>query len=171
MPNRFEGWQTGLRSKMGQKMVNLAKEEPSLTSCMPYTWEYTVKGYLSRTVQDGTELLPRPFYCSAHGKAFIFDPFGDIYSCPRGVGDKTFCIGQYTPALHFNQPYEQWLNRDVLSLSGCKSCELALLCGGGCAYEAFLQSNTIHKGYCDRYKAFLKYGLPLYVKKRMMQPE
>lgn len=158
-------------AEMGEKMVNIAKEEPSLVSCMPYTWEYTVKGYLSRTVQDGTELLPRPFYCSAHCKGFVFDLFGDIYSCPRGVGDKAFCIGQYVPALQFNENYEQWFNRDVLSIPDCQLCELAFVCGGGCAYEAFLQSNTIYKGYCERYKAFLKYGLPLYVKQRMMQSE
>lgn len=158
-------------AEMGEKMVNLLKEEPSLFSIMTYSWEYNVKGYLSRTVQDGTELQPRPFYCSAHCQAFAFDPFGDVYSCPRGVGDKTFSIGRYTPVLQFNENYEQWFNRDVLSIPDCQLCELALLCGGGCAYEAFLQSNTIYEGYCDRYKAFLKYGLPLYVKRRMMQPE
>lgn len=153
-------------SEMAEKIVGISRESPSLFRTMHYTWEYDIEGYLSRTILRGTELKPRPFYCSAHFQVFSFDPFGDIYTCPRAVGDQTFSIGQFVPELKFNKNFEKWMTRDVLSISRCRECDIALLCGGGCAYEAYLQSNTLSEGYCQRYRAFLEYGVPLFVGQR-----
>jgi uncharacterized protein len=154
-------------SEMAEKIITPGKESPSLFKMMHYTWEYFVEGYLSRTILQGTELQPRPFYCSAHFQTFSFDPFGDIYCCPRAVGDKTFSIGQFLPELRFNKNFEDWMNRDVLSIPRCKTCDVALLCGGGCAYEAYLQSGTLFEGYCQQYRAFLEYGVPLFARQRI----
>ncbi len=155
--------------EMGKKIIELMKEHPSLLHIMYYSWEYTHRGYLTRTIMDGSELQPRPFYCSAHCQGFAFDPFGDIYPCPRAVGDKRFSIGQYIPDLQFGETYNQWFNRDVLSIPKCRECNLALVCGGGCAYEAYLEHKTIYEGHCERYKAFVEYGLPILVRRRMMR--
>jgi len=154
-------------AEMGRKILEMMKESPSIFRFMHYLWEYTEEGYLTRLIRDGSELKPRPFYCSAHYQGFAFDPFGDIYSCPRAVGDRTFSIGRFIPELQFNENYDTWVNRDVLSIPKCQECDLALLCGGGCAYEAFLDHGTICEGYCDRYKAFVEYGLPHFVGMRM----
>lgn len=153
-------------SEIAERIISLMKESPSLLRIMGYEWEYMDEGYLSRTIQEGTELKPRPFYCSALYQAYAFDPFGDIYSCPRGVGDQRFCIGQFTPELQFNEHYEEWINRDVLSIPACRNCNLALVCGGGCAYEAYCLHHSLHREYCDRYRAFVKYGVPLFVWRR-----
>ncbi|MBU6997978.1 MAG: radical SAM protein [Theionarchaea archaeon] len=154
-------------SEMAEKIIVMGKESPSLFKMMHYTWEYFVEGYLSRTILQGTELQPRPFYCSAHFQTFSFDPLGDIYCCPRAVGDKTFSVGQFVPELRFNRNFEEWMNRDVLSIPRCRKCDVALLCGGGCAYEAYLQSGTLFEGYCQQYRAFLEYGVPLFARQRM----
>lgn len=152
--------------EMAKKIISLMRESPSLLGIMKYEWEYLNEGYLSRTILDGSELRPRPFYCSAHFETFIFDPFGDMYSCPRGVGDQRFCIGRFTPQLQFNEHCSEWLNRDVLSIPSCRGCSIALACGGGCAYEAYRLHHTLYKGYCERYKAFVRYGMPLFVWRR-----
>ncbi|MBU7014884.1 MAG: radical SAM protein [Theionarchaea archaeon] len=154
-------------SEMAERIVALRKESPSLFKVMHYAWEYFVEGYLSQTILQGTELQPRPFYCSAHFQTFSFDPFGDIYCCPRAVGDRTFSVGQFIPELKFNEKFEDWMNRDVLSIPRCRTCDVALMCGGGCAYEAYLQSGTLFEGYCEKYRAFLEYGAPLFVGQRM----
>jgi uncharacterized protein len=154
-------------SEMAQKMLVLAMESPSLYRMMNYMWEYENEGYLTCTILQGTELRPRPFYCSAHNQVFSFDPFGDIYPCPRAVGDKSFSIGRFIPDLQFNEHFTQWSNRDVLSIPQCKDCDIALLCGGGCAYEASLQFDTLYRGCCERYRTFLEYGLPLFLRLRL----
>lgn len=148
-----------------RQIINLTEEQPSLFKLMYYEWEYMTEGFLPRAIMAGDELKPRPFYCSASCQGFGFDPFGDIYSCPRGVGDKTFSIGRFIPELEFNGNYELWFGRDVLSIPTCRECDLALVCGGGCSYEAYLRHNTIYEGHCDCYKAFVKYGIPLFVRK------
>ena len=154
-------------AEVAQKIIDLKKELPSLFETMYYSWEYLDEGFLARTILDGTELKPRPFYCSAHYETYVFDPFGDLYCCSRAVGDRRFAIGQFVPELQFNETYNQWRSRDVLSIPKCKDCSLALVCGGGCAYEAYLQCHTICEGFCEQYKAFLKYGLPLLVRGKM----
>ena len=154
--------------EVGKKMTELYDAYPSLQGFIHYDWEYMVDGYLSSAVIHGCELAPRPFYCNAYYQGYIFDPFGDMYSCPRAVGDTTFSIGRFVPELKFTKAYEAWFNRDVLSIPRCRECELALLCGGGCAYEAHMECNTLYEGHCERYKAFLAYGLPLFVKWRTL---
>jgi uncharacterized protein len=158
-------------AEMARKILKMREESPSLFNVMHYTWEYGTEGYVSRTITSGTELKPRPFYCSAHNQLFSFDPFGDIYPCPRAVGDKTFSIGRFIPKLQFNSMYDQWFNRDVLSIPRCQKCDVALLCGGGCAYEAYLRDNTLYEGFCERYRAFLNYGAPFFVKHRIQAEE
>ena len=152
-----------------QKVIDLSKKSPFLFKTMPYEWEYMYKGHLYRTIMDGSELKPRPFYCYALYQGFVFDPFGDIYSCPRGVGDKTFSIGRFIPELKFNEKYTQWFNRDVLSIPKCRECDVALVCGGGCAYEAYMKCNTLYEGYCEKYKAFLEYAMPFIIRWKMMR--
>lgn len=151
--------------EMNRRIIDLF-EEPSMR-IMRYEWEYIEEGYLARTVMDGSGLKPRPFYCNAHCQGYLFDPFGDVYSCPRGVGDRTFSIGKFFPELAFDSNYEHWFSRDVLSIPQCRECDLALVCGGGCAYEAFLEYNTIYKGFCEHYKSFVEYGLPFFVRRKM----
>lgn len=153
-------------SEMAKKIVELTEEQPSLFKIMGYEWAYPDEGYLTSTVLRGAALQPRPFYCSAHYQGYIFDPFGDIYSCPRAVGDQRFSLGRFIPELVIDEKCD-WFRRDVLSIPTCESCSLALLCGGGCAYEAYLTYNTLHEGYCKKYRAFLDYGMPLLVKFRM----
>jgi len=153
--------------EMAKRIISLMRESPFLLGIMPYEWEYITEGYLSHAILHGAELQPRPFYCSAHCQGYAFDLFGDIYSCPRAVGDRRFSIGRFVPTLQFNENYEQWFHRDVLSIPTCRSCDLALLCGGGCAYEGYLLHDTIYEGYCERYRAFIEYGMPLFVRRRM----
>ena len=158
-------------TQMCAEIINLLHKECDLLSIIKYQWEYMKEGYLARAIADGTDLTPRPFYCSAHIQAYIFDPLGNIYTCPRAVGDEAFSIGRFIPEVHFNDHVREWKTRHVLAIDPCMNCEYALVCGGGCAYEASLAHNTLQKGHCERFKAFIEYGLPLYVKWRLNPQE
>ncbi|MBU7034523.1 MAG: radical SAM protein [Theionarchaea archaeon] len=152
-------------TEMARRILDLREKEPRVFEVMLYEWTYMKKGFLSHALTTGEDIVPRPFYCSAHCKGFGFDLFGDIYSCPRAVGDTEFSIGRFVPQLEFNEKYHQWFNRDVLSIPECRECELALLCGGGCAYRAYLEHGDIYRADCDNYKAFVSYGVPFFVRK------
>jgi radical SAM protein with 4Fe4S-binding SPASM domain len=52
-------------------------------------------------------------------------------SCATAEG---FRLGRFYPTLQVDvREYERWQARDVTRLAACRECELALLCGGGCA--------------------------------------
>ncbi|MCP4582479.1 MAG: hypothetical protein GY839_12785 [candidate division Zixibacteria bacterium] len=47
---------------------------------------------------------------------------------------EVFRLGRFYPTLDMDrQVLASWMNRDVLNLSPCKECALALVCGGGCS--------------------------------------
>lgn len=72
--------------------------------------------------------------CSSQYGCFLFDPYGDIYTCLELVGRKEFTIGTYLPddKIHWSEVRDHWFKRNVGNLKGCQDCKYALLCGGPC---------------------------------------
>ncbi len=107
-----------------------------------------------RIFADSREILPslRPSFCSAHDRMYIFDPFGDIYTCWERTGDPNVSIGKVTPEgdveLRFDQ-MQIWRSRTVASNPVCRRCRFALHCGGGCAILALNQNGAFNSNYCD----------------------
>jgi uncharacterized protein len=87
---------------------------------------------------SGERSLPRPSFkfCPAtKGNQISLDPFGNIFSCccMNACELEVFKLGSYFPKLCWNENiFRTFANRSVTSLSLCKKCSLALLCGGGC---------------------------------------
>ncbi len=44
-----------------------------------------------------------------------------------------------------NDLWKKWAKRSPITMEECKGCELVGVCGGGCAYNAYLQSGNISK--------------------------
>jgi uncharacterized protein len=100
------------------------------------------------------EILPslRPSFCGAHDRMYIFDPFGDIYTCWERTGDPKVSIGQVTPEGNVEFRFDQvqvWRSRTVASNPVCRRCSFALHCGGGCAILALGQNGKFESNYCD----------------------
>lgn len=94
----------------------------------------------------------RESFCTAHSKLYLFDAFGDIYTCWEHTGDAKIRIGHVHEdgSLEMNVPVEtMWRARTVASNPVCSKCRYALQCGGGCAAIAMNQAGKFFTSYCD----------------------
>ena len=105
---------------------------------------------------------PRFWYCEANSGVLIYGPSGDIYACYGHVGDESTKIGHYYPELSWNESYDFWKQRLVFTIPACKTCQYALLCGGGCGFEALQRFGTLSKPVCPDYQALTKAVPQLY---------
>jgi uncharacterized protein len=115
---------------------------------------------LKSVFRKGSRLAPRFWHCGAHTSDLFYDPFGDIYTCWRGIGSREFAVGRYSPELVLNEDYDVWMSRTVLDLSKCSECKYALLCGGGCAFRAYKEAGTIQAGHCKSLSFLTKALIP-----------
>jgi uncharacterized protein len=96
----------------------------------------------------------RASFCGAHGSMYLFDPFGEIYTCWERTGDARVSVGRITTdggvAFRFDQ-MKVWSSRTVASNPVCRRCRYALHCGGGCAILALAQHGTLHANHCDHF--------------------
>ena len=80
--------------------------------------------------------LPEPLFDSCPGgkSEWAFDYTGNIYSCTATVGKNDESLGTFYPEVKTKDDIiRNWENRDVTAIEECKSCNLQLACGGGCA--------------------------------------
>lgn len=94
------------------------------------------------------KLCPLSRYCLAHGEKLIFDPFGDMYSCILGVGDKRTAIGKYYPEYYMFE--KSIFTRRLEKINECMKCANALFCGGGCPLELIKQGKDIYSPNCAK---------------------
>jgi uncharacterized protein len=111
-----------------------------------------------RILADSREVFPslRPSFCGAHDRMYIFDPFGDIYTCWERTGDPRVSVGKVTPEGDVEFRFDQmqiWRSRTVASNPVCRRCRFALHCGGGCAILALGQNGEFNSNYCDGFAA------------------
>lgn len=124
---------------------------------------FRVINHLRRTLNEGRPAPPRLYYCEANNlENIIFGPDGYIYACTECMGKEDLAIGKFRPALEMrDEAVKLWSNRNVLTLQKCRQCDIALLCGGGCAYSALAVNGDINEPACDRARetifAFLDY--------------
>lgn len=97
------------------------------------------------------EKKPIPFksvFCASQSGGYVFDCFGDIYPCWEVVGNKDFCIGNYSQEIiNWNDVLtRKWHAYDISANPICRKCKYALYCGGGCPAHA-MSGNRNHCSY------------------------
>ena len=103
----------------------------------------------------GKAVKPTYCHCAAEASARYYDSLGNIYSCIVAVGDTNAAVGAYYP--DYSLKKESMLTRNVEAIPECSRCELALICGGGCAYSALCEYGTVMHPDCNEIKnALLK---------------
>ena len=117
-----------------------------------------MRAKVRRIFDADREILPslRPSFCGAHDRMYIFDPFGDIYTCWERTGDPKVSIGKVTPEGEAEFRFDQvqiWRSRTIASNPVCRRCRFALHCGGGCAILALEQNGKFESNYCDGFAA------------------
>lgn len=119
---------------------------------------------VSRFLFDNGE-LPEPLFDSCPGckTEWAFDYTGHIYSCTATVGKREESLGTFHPAVNIDRDtVDAWEERDVCSITACKSCELQLACGGGCAAVAKNKTGSISDPDCRPVKELLELGMSHY---------
>lgn len=99
-----------------------------------YTHDYGIYHHFYYSLKNKSRCRLYGASCSSQYGCFLFDPYGDIYTCLELVGRKEFTIGTYLPddKIHWSEVRDHWFKRNVGNLKGCQDCKYALLCGGPC---------------------------------------
>jgi uncharacterized protein len=122
---------------------------------------------ISRFLFDNGE-MPDPLYDSCPGckTEWAFDYSGHVFSCTATVGKPGESLGTFYPEKTLKaDAVAQWQERDVTSIPECRSCELRLACGGGCASAAKNRNGSINSPDCRPVKGLLSLGLSHYFKR------
>jgi uncharacterized protein len=86
-----------------------------------------------------------PFDCQATGAQIVCAPNGRLGVCHEGIGAKNFFFGLVSKKFDFhnNSVVKEWKSRAPLNMPQCWDCPALGICGGGCAYGAWLRNGSI----------------------------
>jgi len=147
------------RASLYQKMYELLKEHPYIAEF--YKPAFSIAKYISEHNELPTALFDS---CPACKTEWAFDFTGTIYSCTATVGNKGDELGTYYPTITKNESaISEWQNRDITTIEECKSCSVALACGGGCASVAKNKNGYVNSPDCRPVKELLSLGAAYYL--------
>jgi len=147
------------RATLYQHLYQLLKKHPYIAEF--YKPAFSIAKYIAEN-----ESLPTPLFdsCPACKTEWAFDFTGTIYSCTATVGNKGDELGTFYPEVTKNETaIESWQNRDITTIEKCKSCEVALACGGGCASVAKNKFGHPNNPDCRPVKELLSLGAAYYL--------
>ncbi|MEN9443285.1 MAG: hypothetical protein RIS47_175 [Bacteroidota bacterium] len=146
------------RIEMYQTIYNLVKEYPQILEFHKPSFS------IAKFIFENGE-LPNPLFdsCSGAKTEWAFDYTGRVYSCTATVGNEGDALGTFYPTIELKQDLvEEWEERDVLSIDQCKTCNVRLACGGGCAAIAKNRTGKLHAPDCRPITGLLELGIALY---------
>jgi uncharacterized protein len=123
----------------------------------------------------GKIFLNKTMFCMENRPySLLFDPYGDVYGCYEEAGYKNKRIGFVTSEglVDFvDNRYETYQSRNVASHEPCRSCSVALTCGGGCPLQAEIANGTIFSNHCDSHKELVAKSIISFVEKKTDERE
>ncbi|OFX16920.1 MAG: hypothetical protein A2033_19355 [Bacteroidetes bacterium GWA2_31_9] len=146
------------RVSLYENIYKLVKENPEILEF------YKPSFSISKFLWENNE-LPDPLFdsCPACKTEWAFDYKGNIYSCTATVGKRDELLGTFYPEITLNQKLvNEWASRDVTEISECKSCNLQLACGGGCASISKNKTGKVCSPDCRPIKELLEFGFAQY---------
>lgn len=152
---------------------NVAHVKEALTQAELADYLYTIRDQLAYPLNSSQKMSQlstfaqllgmnggksvNPFHtgvCSAVYGMYIFDPYGDVYTCWDEAGNVEHRVGTYGKGNIELKPelISAWFDRSVAEIEQCSQCAYALVCGGGCAYFAAEEKGTYYASYCDHFQ-------------------
>ena len=120
---------------------------------------------IARFFYNGEPVHPIVNGCTSGVANRIYDPFGNIYSCYLGVGNKEKSVGTFFPELVYKT--NTLLSRTADLIEKCKECKYIFLCGGGCANPIIdLYKDVMHPN-CATMKHLIGYLIPQLYRKKL----
>lgn len=141
-----------------QLLIDVCREHPEVADKICIDW-HGARSFMR------SGMLPAANFNSCPGgkRTFAFDLLGKIYLCESTIGKPDFAIGSFYPEVTWNTEIIDWLEqRNSTKQEGCKSCNQALLCAGGCPYSGQVHGTTIKDLGCRSMKETMEYGMQYY---------
>ncbi|MEI6749257.1 MAG: radical SAM protein [Bacteroidota bacterium] len=149
------------RISLYETLYKMAKLHPHILEF--HRPAYSVSKFLA---ENGS--LPDPLFdaCPACKTEWAFDYTGHIFSCTATVGKVDESLGTFYPGISRKEEMiNLWESRDVTAIDACRTCNLQLACGGGCASVAKNNTGTISSTDCRPVKELLELGFSAYFEK------
>jgi uncharacterized protein len=138
--------------------VQLARQNPELARF------YRPRFHGIRHLSETGEFPPPNFdACPATKKEWAFGPDGFLYGCTATVGHPEFRLGTFAPEIWRDQAaIDRFRQRSVFTIPACAQCELAPVCGGGCAAVAWRNYRDTMAPDCRPVRELLGLGTSYY---------
>lgn len=84
--------------------------------------------------------------CAGYGNQIVFGPDGSFGPCQIFLDAGKYIAGNVNnnpPDPRTHPIFREWNNRTALTMKGCENCSGITLCGGGCAYNAYVTNGSI----------------------------
>ena len=146
------------RLELYQDLYDLLKEFPHISEF--HKPAFSISKFL---FEQGE--LPAPLFdaCTGTKTEWAFDFTGNVYACTATVGKQGESLGTFYPEVRKNAvAVEEWQERDILSIPKCQSCNLSLICGGGCASMAKNYNGELNSHDCRPVTELLELGMAQY---------
>ncbi len=145
--------------------IEMYREVAELIKRFPYILKFHTPSFHVLKLLATQNELPAPVFDSCPGTKteWAFDYTGKIYSCTATVGKKGEELGTFYPEITLDdETIEQWQDRDIIEIDKCRECNVALVCGGGCASVAKNRDGTVNAPDCRPVEEIVKTGFSLY---------
>lgn len=84
--------------------------------------------------------------CAGYGNQIVFGPDGSFGPCHIFLDAGKYIAGNVNdnpPDPRTHAIFKEWNNRTAFAMEGCEDCSEITLCGGGCAYNAYVTKGSI----------------------------
>lgn len=130
-----------------------------------YAFMGEARGGVFRTFDSVFKLGRKPEFqtaiCGATGTQYIFDPYGDIYTCWDAVGIQEEKAGRYLPKLELNEMHDEWMWRTTARIEECLDCAYLFVCRGGCPHYALCKNGKLASPFCDNFPVFFEHQVKM----------
>lgn len=141
-----------------EALYKICNEDRSLAELLELDWQG-----VRRFLYTGKLFPPTYKTCFGGTRMFAFDMNGGIYACETTAGRDEYRIGTFAPTLDINRELMAALDdRHILNIPACQKCPQALLCAGGCTFNAVVNHGSLLAPGCRMLKETLQYGFDYY---------